>query len=101
MKDAKFTEGPWEIHGNGQIVSANGNTVCMMIDDAELTFGNAYLVRTAPDLYGELHKLRDAISSAPADSFGCVEDTHDTQGYYIRDEIIHNISSVLRKARGE
>lgn len=42
-----------------------------------------------------LMTCRDAINSLPEDALGDVPDTPDQQGWWIRDELVHNITRIL------
>lgn len=103
MIEVKFTKGDWKVNslvnGRGFDISFNDDGECI----AEIIHieSDAHLIAAAPEMYKMLVELREAISSIDDSALGCVDDTLDRQGWYIKDETINSISNLLAKARGE
>ena len=63
---------------------------------------NARLIAAAPQLLEMLETCYGAIETLDNDALGNVPDKSPTeQGWYIRDELFHNIASIIRKAKGD
>ena len=58
--------------------------------------------KAAPQLLEMLETCYGAIETLDNDALGNVPDKSPTeQGWYIRDELLHNIAGIIRKAKGD
>jgi hypothetical protein len=111
MSKVKFTKGEWSIEKNINqihIISSfdeNNKAICSVSaygsNDNSIREANASLIKTSPKMYDMLEKIINLIENLPDNAIGEVEDTPDTQGWFIKDEVVHNISNLLSEARGE
>lgn len=60
-----------------------------------------YAMKLAEEMYVLLEGLRERIGLLDDEALGFVTDTPDRQGWFVQDEILHNIDKLLTKARGE
>jgi len=65
------------------------------------SMANARLIAAAPELYNMLTDVFNALEQSPEYCLGDVKDTPDRQGWWIRDEMLYNISKVLNKVKSE
>lgn len=122
MSETKFTPGPWSIgfdDGSGiaggrqetTIISAEceGEIIPHVICECRRSGANfeslpveanTHLIASAPEMYEMLCGLRGLIDFHHVNIFGSGT-TPEGQEYPIRDEVLDNISKVLRSARGE
>ena len=47
------------------------------------------------ELEATLRVARDAIASTPEDTFGHVDETGQNEGWFVRDELVYNISTAM------
>ena len=111
----EFTRGPWKlidykwkdkgVGGNwsGSIENAEGEKVYAGAGSFQSInrIENARLIAAAPQLLEMLETCYRAIKSLDNDALGNVPDKSPTeQGWYIRDELLHNIAGIIRAAKG-